>query len=92
MQGHRNVKNSSLVFKSLFISPPHIDELQNRLVGRGTETEDKIATRLQNAVGELEYGETPGNFDRIIVNGENVDETYNEFVGVFKEWFPSLNL
>lgn len=92
MQGHRNVKNSTLVFKSLFIAPPHIDDLESRLIGRGTETEDKIATRLKNAVGELEYGSAPGNFDKTIVNGADVDETYEQFVGVFKSWFPTLGL
>lgn len=90
IQGHRNVKKSGLFFKSIFIAPPLIDDLKSRLTTRGTETEEKIATRLMNAIGELEYGSTPGNFDVTIVNGAEVEETYKELVGVFQSWFPNL--
>ena len=56
IQGVQNVKKSSLDCKYIFINPPSIEELEKRLRGRGTENEEKIKVRLQNAIGEMEYG------------------------------------
>ena len=38
----------------VFIMPPTLEELRRRLMKRGTETEDQIAMRLQNASAEME--------------------------------------
>lgn len=37
----------------VFVAPPSLGELEARLRGRGTESEDKIQLRLKNALGEL---------------------------------------
>jgi len=50
---------------SFFIKVPTIEELENRLRDRGTETEEKIQTRISKAKKEMEY-ET--QFDKVIVN------------------------
>ncbi len=39
----------------IFVAPPDAAELEKRLVGRGTETEDKITKRLRRAVEETEF-------------------------------------
>lgn len=77
MQGVKSVKSSDLNAKYLFIAPPSIDELRQRLVGRGTETEETIQKRLDAATRELEYAET-GAHDKIIVN-KDLDTAYEEF-------------
>ncbi len=56
----------------IFILPPSLAELEARLRGRGTETEEALALRLDNAVAELERH---GEFDHIIVN-DDLDEAY----------------
>ena len=38
----------------IFVSPPSLEELEKRLRERGTETEEKIQTRLTNAKKEME--------------------------------------
>ena len=38
----------------VFIMPPDLDELRRRLTKRGTETEQQIELRLQNAAREME--------------------------------------
>ena len=38
----------------VFIMPPNLEELRRRLMKRGTETEEQIAVRLQNAAAEME--------------------------------------
>lgn len=89
IQGVQNVKKSSLECKYLFIAPPSMEELESRLRGRGTETEDKILIRLENATKELAYGNTPGNFDTIIVNND-LDETFELLLETVKGWYPDM--
>ena len=55
-----------------------LQDLEKRLKGRGTETEESLQRRLSVARMEIEYGEGPGNFDKIIVN-DDVDRAYKEF-------------
>ncbi|WP_207492055.1 guanylate kinase [Aridibaculum aurantiacum] len=50
---------------SLFIEPPSIDELRNRLEGRGVDDEETIKTRLNKASYELSFKHS---FDRVITN------------------------
>jgi guanylate kinase len=39
----------------VFIMPPSVESLRERLAGRGTESEEKLALRLQNALTEIEH-------------------------------------
>ena len=54
---------------SLFIEAPSVDELKMRLEGRGTETEESLAARVNKASYELSFKE---HFDRTVVNA-NLD-------------------
>jgi guanylate kinase len=49
----------------IFLAPPSWDELVNRLLTRGTETEDERARRLETARLELDAAD---EFDFIIIN------------------------
>lgn len=51
--------------------------LEKRLRGRGTEKEESIQKRLAQAQLELEYSETPGVHDLIIVN-DDLEKAYTE--------------
>ncbi|CAB9521526.1 Guanylate kinase [Seminavis robusta] len=90
VQGAEKVKKSSLEPIYIFIAPPSQEELEKRLRGRGTETEEAIKTRLGNAAKELEYGRNAGNFDRIFVNAD-LKATFEDIASAFKEWYPHLN-
>eukprot|EP00934_Nitzschia_sp_Nitz4_P005886 Nitzschia sp. Nitz4//scaffold3_size479765//202151//202848//NITZ4_000084-RA/size479765-augustus-gene-1.563-mRNA-1//1//CDS//3329550710//5876//frame0 len=89
IQGIMKVKESTLSPRYLFISPPSMEELEKRLRGRGTETEESIQKRLGNAKKEMDYGHEPGNFDRIFVN-EGLEECFEAVATAFKEWYPHL--
>ena len=52
---------------SLFIEPPSVEELQRRLVNRGTESPEAMHTRLNKATYEISFKH---HFNRVIVNGE----------------------
>jgi guanylate kinase len=51
----------------IFIEPPSLQELERRLRGRGTETEESIRRRLETAAWELEQRSW---FDHVVVNDD----------------------
>lgn len=55
---------------SLFIQPPSIDELRNRLQKRGTDSPEIIANRVAKAEFELTFA---NKFDAVIIN-DNLEE------------------
>jgi guanylate kinase len=62
----------------VFVLPPSADVLVERLRERGTEGEDTVARRIENARGELEQA---SQFDYIVVN-ENLDQAIDEVRGI----------
>ena len=78
IQGARSVKQRAgelgLVVVTVFIAPPSFEELERRLVGRGTETPERQAKRLETA--KIELAAEP-EFDKVIVNNV-VDDAANE--------------
>ena len=91
IQGVQSVKESGIACKYIFIKPPSMDQLEQRLRDRGTETEDKIRVRMANAAREIEYGTTPGNFDALIVN-DSLDKAVEEVKSYLRVWFPTMAL
>lgn len=89
VQGVRNVKKSTLDAIYVFVAPPSMEELEKRLRGRGTESEEAVLKRLENAKEELDYGMGEGNFDRVFTN-DNLDKTFKALVEQFKQWYPQL--
>jgi len=77
VQGAELVKRTNLNARFLFVAPPSFADLEQRLRGRGTETEEKIQLRLKNAHGEMAYLEKPEFFHAVIVN-DNLDKAYAE--------------
>jgi guanylate kinase len=52
---------------SLFIEPPSVNELKNRLQNRGTETTESLAARINKAAYELSFKE---HFNKVVVNDD----------------------
>eukprot|EP00533_Pseudo-nitzschia_delicatissima_P006283 CAMPEP_0116099182 /NCGR_PEP_ID=MMETSP0327-20121206/11628_1 /TAXON_ID=44447 /ORGANISM="Pseudo-nitzschia delicatissima, Strain B596" /LENGTH=215 /DNA_ID=CAMNT_0003591035 /DNA_START=59 /DNA_END=706 /DNA_ORIENTATION=- len=90
IQGVMEVKKSSLEPLYFFITPPSLEELEKRLRGRGTETEESIKKRLANSKKEMEYGHQAGNFDRIFINA-GLKECFEELSSTIKENYPELD-
>lgn len=61
LQIKKNYKN--VVF--VFLLPPTMDELRNRIVKRGTESQEDIERRFKNAFEELNF---VGEYDYFVVN------------------------
>lgn len=52
---------------SIFIEPPSVDELQRRLAGRGTESEESIKARVNKAAYEISF---KTYFNKVIINSD----------------------
>ncbi|OCH91012.1 guanylate kinase [Obba rivulosa] len=76
-QGVRQIKATNLNAVYLFISPPSLSALRERLRGRGTESEASAAKRLATALKEIEYAKE-GAHDYVIVN-DDLDRAYDLF-------------
>lgn len=63
---------------AIFIAPPSIEALKSRLLGRGTDTEDVINVRLENARKELQRKD---DFDYCVINDE-INNAYIELKSV----------
>lgn len=67
VQGAKSVKSLRPESVTIFIKPPTTDIWIERLIRRGTETEESIERRIQNGMKELE--EIPF-FDHVVINDE----------------------
>lgn len=78
LEGARQVRARVPECTTVFIAPPSWEELERRLVGRGTEDPEEQARRLETAKKELA---AEGEFDVVLVNHE-VDRTAEELAGI----------
>lgn len=92
VQGVKSVKEAppSMVDPHyLFISAPSMEVLDARLRGRGTETEEALERRLKNSKAEMDYGTSPGEFEKVLVN-DGLEEAYQELKATAEMWYPQL--
>lgn len=78
LAGARAVRAAMPEALLVFLAPPSWEELVSRLTGRGTESEDVVARRLETAKVELAAKD---EFDTVIVN-EDVDRACEELVSL----------
>lgn len=67
VQGAGNIKKIYPDAVGIFVLPPSMDELENRLRSRGTENEDDIIRRLEIARNEIEQS---NNYDYLVINDD----------------------
>ncbi|MED1802608.1 guanylate kinase [Brevibacillus porteri] len=65
VQGALQVKESFPQGTFLFLAPPDLNELENRIVGRGTESQEIIRKRMEVARAEIELMD---HYDYVVVN------------------------
>lgn len=66
-QGARQIRDCGLPQKSVFILPPSLEALNQRLRGRARDPDEAIERRLRQATAEMQYAD---EFDMIIVNDD----------------------
>ncbi len=65
---------------SIFIMPPSFEVLKGRLSGRGTESEELVQKRLDEALNEISRA---SEYDYIVVN-DDLSEAVDDFVSIIK--------
>lgn len=81
LQGARQVRATMPDALFVFLAPPSWEELERRLVGRGTETEEERIRRLETAKHELA---AEAEFDVTIVNHE-VHDAAEQLVALMEQ-------
>ncbi|HID95960.1 MAG TPA: guanylate kinase [Candidatus Latescibacteria bacterium] len=79
-QGAMQIKKRFPDSVTIFIAPPSIESLEQRLRRRGTDSQEAIERRLADAPGEL--GKIP-EYDYLIVN-EDIDRSVGEVLAILE--------
>jgi len=69
---------------AIFVMPPSIKHLEQRLRGRSTESEENLSKRLEKAELEMSFAD---EFDRIIIN-DNLETAIAEAKEIVTEFLP----
>ncbi len=80
VQGMRNVKRLGIDAVTVFIMAPSLEELEQRLRARGTDSDEVIAVRLKNARDEMAAKD---EYDNVIVNVD-IREAVAELEAIIK--------
>ena len=86
IQGALQVKKIYPEALLLFVMPPTADELKDRLVGRGTETEDVIAQRLAISAKESQF---MTGYDYLVINDDLEQSVLNVHSIISSEHFKT---
>lgn len=81
IQGALKVKCKYPQTLLLFVTPPTAEELQRRLIGRGTDSMEVIETRMHRAIEEAEFMHL---YDYLVVN-DDLDRCMEEMHTLIKE-------
>nr|XP_022324441.1 guanylate kinase-like isoform X2 [Crassostrea virginica] len=90
VNGVKNIKQTDLNAKYIFVKPPSLEDLKKRLEGRGTESMESLQKRLDTAHEALQYAEQPGSYDHVIVN-DDVDVAYDQLRKIVIDDIKSLS-
>ena len=87
VQGAWQIKKSYPEGIFIFILPPSIEELKNRIMGRGSETEESMARRLGAALSEIS---SIDEYDYRVVN-DNLQEAIDRVKAIILAEHCKLN-
>jgi guanylate kinase len=69
----------------ILILPPSMEELEKRLRARGTETEESLKLRMENARKENEFALAQGKYQHIVYNGD-LEVAVAELSGIMEKY------
>ena len=84
VQGFRQINDMSLNYDSIFILPPSIHSLEERIKSRGDEDIESINLRLKNAKEELTHA---NEYKHIIIN-DSFDDAEKELFCIIAQEKP----
>ena len=87
IQGGVNIEKIFPEAVLIFIMPPSFEELEKRLRGRGTDSEEAILKRLSIAKKEMEFS---SHYDYVVINN-TVDECINDIINIIDKEIIKIN-
>lgn len=88
VNGAEQIKKAMPECVSVFILPPSLKVLNDRLVKRGTDTPEKIEKRMERARAEIEKAT---QYDYVIIN-DKIDNVIKDFADIIRvEGFRPIN-
>lgn len=81
VQGGLQIKSNYPEAVTIFITPPSFEELEKRLVRRGTESPDNIKKRLESARGEIMVGLEEYDY---VINNEKLDRALFDLTSIIR--------
>tara|TARA_Y100001968_G_scaffold60516_1_gene51412 strand:+ start:81 stop:641 length:561 start_codon:yes stop_codon:yes gene_type:complete len=78
LEGARQIRKTFPEALQIFIAPPDLSELEKRIRGRGTESEESIRDRLAIANREIIASK---EFDAVVIN-DDIEKAFREIEGL----------
>jgi len=92
VQGAQKIYDSGVGCNYVFLKPPSIDALKQRLNIRGTDNEEAILIRLKNAEIELKFFEDNSKiFTNSVVN-DSLEKTKKDLLTLLNGLYPQLQI
>ena len=83
-QGARQIRNSFPSSRSIFVIPPSLDVLRQRLIERGQDNDTVVQRRMKDAQAEISHWD---EFDFLIIN-DKFDEALGELHSIIRSGQP----
>jgi len=90
IQGAEAILKTQLNPYYVFIFPPSFNVLQERLQGRGSETDESINVRLNTAKKELEFAEKRKDIFTFTLINDDLDQCYQQFITQLEQCYPQI--
>lgn len=81
VEGAGNIKRQYPESTTIFVCPPSLEALENRLRGRGTDDEESIRKRLARAREELGFAPT---YDKQVIN-DDIERCADEIYSIIQQ-------
>lgn len=82
IQGAKKVRDAGVKANYIFICPPSVITLEDRIRRRGKDSEEQIATRLRNANGEIQQCIEESDMIHNRIVNHDLEVATKQFIGV----------
>jgi guanylate kinase len=83
-QGARQIRDTFPAARTVFILPPSLDVLRERLIGRGQDSEAVISRRMESARAEISHAV---EFDFLIIN-DDFAAALSDLQAIIRQGYP----
>jgi guanylate kinase len=84
-------RDTPLDIKYLFVAPPSLEVLEDRLLGAQRYNPQAIDDRLEKAPDQIERGMNSSEFDACVTNDE-LEPSFNDIVFQIMQWYPDADI